>query len=300
MHRLTMTTRLGVHTPTREPEQERVARHFSLLRREGAWKDALRRRMLAFADVCTALLAAAALAVIEPAGAAAGLWAAALAPAWILLAKVRGLYGLDHVRIRHQTIDELAGLLDWTILSVALSALVLALPDDALISPEGAIAMGVVALPASVLLRGAARAAWRGIVAAERGLVIGEGQLADALARKLALESGHHLTLVSKLGIAPNDHTNGNGGQPSIELDELDKLVEQRRIERVILARHDLDEGTLSSVAAVCRSRGVKLSVAPPLRAMLGTAVELTHLAELPLIEFRTWDTSRSTMLLKR
>jgi exopolysaccharide biosynthesis polyprenyl glycosylphosphotransferase len=45
---------------------------------------------------------------------------------------------------------------------------------------------------------------------------------------------------------------------------------------------------------------GVKLSVAPPLRAMLGTAVDLNHLAELPLIEFRTWDPSRSTQLMKR
>jgi exopolysaccharide biosynthesis polyprenyl glycosylphosphotransferase len=33
---------------------------------------------------------------------------------------------------------------------------------------------------------------------------------------------------------------------------------------------------------------------------MLGTAVDLNHLSELPLIEFRTWDVSRSTMLLKR
>ena len=66
------------------------------------------------------------------------------------------------------------------------------------------------------------------------------------------------------------------------------------------MAVHDLDEGRLSQITATCRSLGIKLSVAPPLRAMLGTAVELTHLAELPLIEFRTWDPSRSTMLLKR
>src|SRR3954452_3078526 len=33
---------------------------------------------------------------------------------------------------------------------------------------------------------------------------------------------------------------------------------------------------------------------------MLGTAVDLTHLAELPVIEYRTWDASRSTMALKR
>ncbi len=67
-----------------------------------------------------------------------------------------------------------------------------------------------------------------------------------------------------------------------------------------MLAVEDLDEATLSRVVAACRAAGVKFSVAPPLRAMLGTAVELNHLAELPLVEFRTWDQSRSTMLIKR
>ncbi len=36
------------------------------------------------------------------------------------------------------------------------------------------------------------------------------------------------------------------------------------------------------------------------MRAMLGTAVELSHIAELPVIEYRTGNPSRSTMALKR
>jgi exopolysaccharide biosynthesis polyprenyl glycosylphosphotransferase len=76
--------------------------------------------------------------------------------------------------------------------------------------------------------------------------------------------------------------------------------VHRQGVERVIIALEDLDEQTLSHALATCRSLGVKLSVAPPLRAMLGTAVNLSHLAELPLIEFKTWDVARSTMLLKR
>jgi exopolysaccharide biosynthesis polyprenyl glycosylphosphotransferase len=255
--------------------------------------------MLACADVCTALFAAGALAVAEPAGTAAAIWAAALAPGWILLAKARGLYDLDHVRIRHQTVDEVARLLDWIILSVALTALFLAVAPSGVISAQGAVAMGVTALVVSVPLRALMRWLWRKVVPVERGLVIGTGQLADALARKLALESGHHLALIARVGLETSE---GNGArqQARVELEELGKLVDEHRIERVVLALHDLDEETLSSVAAACRLRGIKLSVAPPLRAMLGTAVDLTHLAELPLIEFRTWDTSRSTMLLKR
>jgi exopolysaccharide biosynthesis polyprenyl glycosylphosphotransferase len=56
----------------------------------------------------------------------------------------------------------------------------------------------------------------------------------------------------------------------------------------------------LARVVSVCRSRGVKLSVVPPLRAMLGTAVHLTHIAEMPVIEYGTWDTPPSTMAFKR
>jgi lipopolysaccharide/colanic/teichoic acid biosynthesis glycosyltransferase len=38
----------------------------------------------------------------------------------------------------------------------------------------------------------------------------------------------------------------------------------------------------------------------PPARGMFGTAVRLRHIADLPVIEYNTWDVSRSTLLLKR
>jgi exopolysaccharide biosynthesis polyprenyl glycosylphosphotransferase len=134
-------------------------------------------------------------------------------------------------------------------------------------------------------------------VPAERGLVVGDGPLADSVARKLQLEPGHHLELVASVPL-------GDSGQPAgraeAALDDLAGLIDRERIERVVLAAGDLDERTLSRVLLSCRASGTKLSVAPPLRAMLGTAVRLNHLAELPFIEFRTWDASRSTQLIKR
>ena len=33
---------------------------------------------------------------------------------------------------------------------------------------------------------------------------------------------------------------------------------------------------------------------------MFGTAVQLNHVADLPVVEYNTWDVSRSTLLLKR
>jgi exopolysaccharide biosynthesis polyprenyl glycosylphosphotransferase len=44
----------------------------------------------------------------------------------------------------------------------------------------------------------------------------------------------------------------------------------------------------------------VKLSVVPPARGLFGTAVRLEHIADLPVIQYNTWDISRSTAFLKR
>ena len=74
----------------------------------------------------------------------------------------------------------------------------------------------------------------------------------------------------------------------------------EARVERVALAVPELDESTLAQVVSACRAGGIKLSVVPPMRAMLGTAVDLNHIAEMPVIEYRTWGTSPSTMAIKR
>ncbi len=50
----------------------------------------------------------------------------------------------------------------------------------------------------------------------------------------------------------------------------------------------------------MARARQLKLSVVPPIRGMLGTAVELSHVADLPFIEYHTWDASRTTLAGKR
>ena len=238
--------------------------------------------MLAGADLLAVLTAAVAAGVIGSEGAA--VWIAAGAPVWILVAKLRGLYDRDHVRIRHLTLDESSGLFNWVALCAGGTAVAVVSLTEATLTAGGALVMAATGFCAAFVYRAAARALWRRVVPPERGMILGSGRIADAFARRLALESGHHLDLVGKLSF--ND-------------DWQDRL-DSERIERVIVAAHDLNEETLASVVSHCRSTGSKLSVAPPMRAMLGTAVELSHLAEQPLIEFRTWDPSRSTMMLKR
>jgi exopolysaccharide biosynthesis polyprenyl glycosylphosphotransferase len=262
-------------------------------RQHRAWKDVLRRRLLAAADVLAVIVAAVATGLTGTEHST--LWVLATLPAWILLAKVNGLYDRDHVRLRHQTVDDLSPIFHWVTIASGATLLLVALLLGEHMSAQDALLLWGTAFAAAFALRSLARLAWRALVAPERGLVVGSGALAAALARKLALESGHHLVLAGRLPL----HTVSGAGATEA-LDQLERGVEEGHYERVILALEDLDETTLSRVVAACRASGVKFSVAPPLHAMLGTAVELNHLAELPLIEFRTWDPSWSTMLIKR
>lgn len=73
-----------------------------------------------------------------------------------------------------------------------------------------------------------------------------------------------------------------------------------RGVDRIIVAMSHLDEQLIAELVAFCRRRQTKLSVVPPARGMFGTAVELNHVADLPVMEYNTWDVSRSTLLLKR
>jgi len=56
----------------------------------------------------------------------------------------------------------------------------------------------------------------------------------------------------------------------------------------------------IAELVALCRREHVKLSMVPPARGLFGTAVQLRHIADMPVVEYNTWDVSRSTLLLKR
>ncbi|MEA2331509.1 MAG: hypothetical protein QOH58_1647 [Thermoleophilaceae bacterium] len=230
-------------------------------------------------------------------------WVLPTLPFWVVVAKMEGLYDADHPRIWHLTTDEAPAIFHWITLCVAASLFFIrALPNET-ITLDSAFTFYVTALAAAFLLRSAARTIWRHRVPPERALVLGGGKLADAVARKLALEPGHHLAV---LEYRSNDGAGTNGSArrelqvDQLSTEDLEFLLAETRAERVVLAVPELDESTLARVLSCCRSTGVKLSVMPPMRAMLGTAVQLNHIAEMPVIEYGTWGTSPSTMLIKR
>jgi len=260
---------------------------FSLARRQGAWRDALLRRMLALADLAAAITASVVLGISATGRVNYALWSAVFAPAWLVLAKLNGLYDRDQRSLRHLTIDELPRLLVWTLMAIGLLAVALS------VTPVGDVPVGTAArawFAASVVafaLRGIVRVVWRQITPPERTLIVGGGPLAMATRRKIELFSDMHANLVAE--------------RHELRVEDLRDYPEcVDGVERIIVASPTIDEACIAELVALCRRRQIKLSVVPPARGMFGTAVQLTHVADLPVVEYNTWDISRSTLLLKR
>lgn len=245
----------------------------------------LLRRMLAVADVF-AVATGAVFVGLWGSGAAGALLLVFFAPIWIVTAKLAGLYDRDHRTLRHLTVDELPWLLVWTLSTTALLTLLLApFPALELSSTDRLLVWGAV-LGLGFTSRAGMRALWRRVTPAQQVLIVGDGPLTQAVVRKLELFPDIHAEIVGRIESCSMLHDG---------LDELD-----RPLDRIVIACSELSEELLEKLLPLCRLRRVKLTIIPPTRGMFGTAARLTHIADLPLLDYNTWDISRTTVGLKR
>ena len=258
-------------------------------------RDALRRRMLAAADAAAVTLAAL-FAQAGPLSTSEAFWTVALLPVWLLLAKLSGLYDHDHRALRHLTVDELGAIVTWATVGTAVVMGLVSVTEAGDPTAGAAIRLWSAAAVLAVVLRGSARLLWRAVTPPAQALIVGSGPLERSTRRKLELFRDIHVDVAGSLHEAA---LGGAGGPVAIEA-RIRAASGHRVPDRLILCAHDVHEDLLADVVAVCRAQRIKLSVVPPLRGMFGTAVRLTHIAELPLVEYHTWDRSLSTQTLKR
>jgi exopolysaccharide biosynthesis polyprenyl glycosylphosphotransferase len=250
----------------------------------GYSSDALLHRMLAAADTLT-IAAAAVIVGIWGSGADGAFLLVLSAPIWIVVGKLVGLYDRDHRTLRHLTVEELPWIFVWALGGTAILTFLLApFPSLDLSSQDRLLVWGSV-LVLGFVFRGTARVVWRRITPPERILIVGEGPLADAVARKLELFPDIHATIAGRI-------------PSSTALP--DRINELEGVDRVVVACSELNEGLLEALLPACRLRSVKLTVVPPARGIFGTATHLGHVADLPLLDYNTWYVSPSTLALKR
>ena len=251
------------------------------------WRDARRRRMLACADVLSGLLAIGLVAV----PATHSPWALVFVPLWPLAAKLFGLYDRDHRALRHLTADEVPVLAAWAATLTAAVALFLPLTPAGTLGGISIIALFAVATLLATGLRSFARWAWWKATPPERVRLVGDGPLLESLRRKVAVFSEMHLELSSEVLISDVE------GARSLD-DELNSLAVG--VDRIVVAAEGVEASLIGELKGVCRRRQVKLSVVSPLRGPAAPSDWTAHLDDLPILEYNTWDQSRSSLAIKR
>jgi exopolysaccharide biosynthesis polyprenyl glycosylphosphotransferase len=251
--------------------------------------------MLAAADAM-AVFGGIAVAELGSLSSAEVFWTVALLPVWLLLAKLHGLYDRDHRALRHLTVDELGSLLTWSTVSTAVAVALLALTPIGAPESAAAIRVWLAVTILAALLRGLARVVWRLTTPPSVALLLGSGPLERATRRKLELFGDIHVAVGGQLEV--EDFAVADTPEATREL--VKDACHGELPDRVIVCTQDVNEALLAHLMRLCRRERIKLSVVPPLRGMFGTAVRLTHVAELPLVEYHTWDPSVSTIGLKR
>jgi exopolysaccharide biosynthesis polyprenyl glycosylphosphotransferase len=269
------TARVADRLPIRQPAADRF------------WRDMRRRRMLALADVCAAAVAS----LLVTGSTTRAMWALALLPGWVLIAKLFGLYDRDQRSIRHLTVDEMSGIAAWVAAGTAMLGLLLSLTPAGPVSFSVLVVAWLAVTVVAGVLRGTVRWLWRHTTPPELTAVLGEGELASAARRKIELFPDMHLRLVDDADLRLN-------GMHADRAASLRKLV--LGLDRVIVAMEWIDPELIGQLAGICRDEQVKLSVVSPLRGRAGASPHLSAVAELPVLEYDTRDPSRSTILIKR
>ncbi|MGA9762547.1 MAG: exopolysaccharide biosynthesis polyprenyl glycosylphosphotransferase [Gaiellaceae bacterium] len=251
------------------------------------WRESLLRRMLAAGDILALLFGALWLGFLGGGNVSAFFWIVALTPAWVILAKMLGLYDRDQRALRHLTIDEAAPLTIWALLGTGGVVLFFHLPVPGSLGAKGAGHLALATFASAFVLRGLMRHLWRRITPPERTVIVGSGPETRAFLRKIELFPETHLEIVANI--------------TEMDIEELRRGDGRlQSIDRIVVASAAIDGEAIARLIAVGQEQSIRLSVIPLTRSLFSTAVQLSRIADLPVLEYRTWAIGRSTLFLKR
>jgi exopolysaccharide biosynthesis polyprenyl glycosylphosphotransferase len=223
-------------------------------------------------------------------------------PAWIVAAKLYGLYDRDEERTDHWTADDCAGVFHmvtvgaWIIFGGAWLTKLAAPQFDKVL---GFWALAIVLVCTS---RAGARAYCRRRAAyLQNTLIVGAGDLGRLVATKYQRHPEYGITLV---GFVDADGNNGFAGVDDLPLlgtpDQLADLVRQFDVERVVVAVGQDAVAGLSDVIHELRGLDLQIDLLPQLYEVVDPRMGLHTVEGLPLIGLGPQRLARSSHLLKR
>jgi exopolysaccharide biosynthesis polyprenyl glycosylphosphotransferase len=223
-------------------------------------------------------------------------------PAWVVAAKLYGLYDRDEERATHSTADEVVSVFHLVTVGVwlfyATSWLVgFSRPDQAKLTTFWLLALiGVTGM------RSAARTlARRHRAYVQNTVIVGAGDVGQLIGRKLVQHPEYRINLLGFVDAAPKELRRDLPdarllGGPS----EIVDVVERHEVDRVIVAfSSDRHEELLELVRAL-RAHDVQIDLVPRLFEAVSPSAPVHGIEGLPLLSAAPARIPRSSRLLKR
>ena len=223
-------------------------------------------------------------------------------PGWVVLAKLYGLYDLDEERADHSTADELLGV--FHLVTVGAFALFagtwltqLAHPVPSKIVSFWALAIVLVGLGRSV----ARVVARRQPLYVQRTVIVGAGDVGQAIARKILRQPGYGIDLLGFVDANPKERSDDLGdlillGAP----EDLRALIKKHGIDRVIVAFSNDGHQPILDLIRSLAPLDVCIDVVPRLFPLMGSSLDVHSIEGVPLIALPRRRLPRSTLLIKR
>lgn len=271
----------------RPEHDDRVA---SLMSRE-----ALRRRLLALADITAASFAVVVLLNVFGERRVAAVAVAGIA-VLLFLFKVAGLYDRDQLRVVQSTLDEVPLLAQITGLFALGVAILQSIALAGSLSADKIAALWIASFCTIVFGRTVIRALADRITPAERCLVIGDPSQVNRIRAKLAASQAH-TQVIAALPLA-TEHVAASEwvGSPMI----IRRVVNELNVHRIIIAPTTTDTKDVVDLIRVAKAVGVRVSLLPRMLEVVGSAVEFDDVDGMTLLGIRRFGLSRSSRLLKR
>jgi exopolysaccharide biosynthesis polyprenyl glycosylphosphotransferase len=262
-------------------------------------RDSGRRWALAISDVITLAIAMFVVgAVTGQDSADSVLVLLAALPGWVLLNKLLGLYDRDASLVHKSTLDELPRVAQSVFLGAGTLFIfgppVLGLPLDR--------AQIVLFCVIGVVLVAGGRSVARHLVRlrypAERTVIVGSGEVARLVARKIHAHPEYGVNVVGFVDVSAA--ANGDGSDLLGDISAFEHLCREFQAERVVIAFSSLSHEHLLDVIRVSRLLNLKISVVPRLFEMIGGSVEIDEVEGLTMLGLRGLGRTRSSLMLKR
>ena len=229
------------------------------------------------------------------------------APVVVVLAKMLGLYDRDELLVHKTTLEEAPGLFQVaTVFTLAAWLVQESLDSQAFTTTEAGLLWPLLVIFLVLARAAARRGAQRGTVS-ERCLVIGNAAAAESLNRSFERRSAG----AEVVGRMPLQYGRRHGEDPPGvvvpsavpfvgDLDELQRVVRDHRVDRVLIVPGAGATDELLVVTRAAKALGVRVSVVPRLFEVVGSSAAFDDVEGTTLLGLRRYGLSRSSWRLKR